>query len=387
MEKFKGKLSEKLDEIAKLVWEKVVNSTLSQALKDKVVDLEQGGEAVATVIKKLLDKAQRLKKMGNSADLDEDEDEDEDEEEDDESKKAKESVPLKKTSVKLKAELQGYKRLKSTDSYSIMHMDGMPRSKFCQPVTVAGRMAWGILSVSSAESTKLKNELESFKKELDILHNQSISTENWSEVYGLWFALHSRLKHMKGSGTVQITKRLFQDPKMVETLGFVGQFKDILNDPPHINPPSFLISEFKNNVGDRFRDHYYSLMMAIEKETRTIDRLLGYKSAFVGLLAFFSLPGLSPFEGDPLPRKSHDMMSQKNCVGFGQNAKTPPWPGQDCAQQLRVAAETSAMGGNQAHGYHPPAWPSLRWDASRGPSPAFASRGPKKKMQDGHQKS
>ena len=51
LEKFKGKLSEKLDEIAKLAWEKVVKSTLSQALKDKVVDLEQGGEAVATVIK------------------------------------------------------------------------------------------------------------------------------------------------------------------------------------------------------------------------------------------------------------------------------------------------------------------------------------------------
>ena len=121
------------------------------------------------------------------------------------------------------------------------------------------------------------------KKELDILHNQSISTENWSEVYGLWFALHSRLKHMKGSG-VQI-KHLFQDPKMVETLGFVGQFKDILNDPPHINPQVSTLSSQQRR--HRFRDHYYS-HDGHREGNRTIDRVMG-ESAFVGLLGTISI--------------------------------------------------------------------------------------------------
>ena len=112
----------------------------------------------------------------------------------------------------------------------------VPPFVFFQNIDTTQKRIWGILTVSSAESTLLKAELVSLLEELKIIHNQSINTENWLEVYGLWLAVYKRLDGMQGSAAVQILRHLFNDRNMRRSLGMVSQFQDIINDPPLINP-------------------------------------------------------------------------------------------------------------------------------------------------------
>ena len=58
-----------------------------------------------------------------------------------------------------------------------------------------------------------------------------------------------------------------------------------------------MVNIFKRHVGDRFRDHYYSLVTAIEIEIRTIDRLMSYKHAFVAFLGTLAI-GIFTFLAD-----------------------------------------------------------------------------------------
>ena len=129
------------------------------------------------------------------------------------------------------------------------------------------------------------------------------SLQNWSEHYGAWEALYKRLDSIKGSAATKMLHILFKDEKMRKTLGLVKQFVNIRNDPPNVNPPTFIIIEFKRDVGDRFRDHFYSIVMALEVEIRTIDRLIALKNGFMALLGTLAI-GFFTFVADLLAKNT-----------------------------------------------------------------------------------